>query len=123
MPAELEAQRRAALAAEPAPAENTTTASTTTASLGRIVIETPPAPPFDLSILEREKRPVEEPAAAPSQMQAGPIIIERPAPPEFDLSSLKIEPPARAERSRRCLTGSRLRRMPQRPLSNRIASA
>ncbi|MCA3598012.1 MAG: L,D-transpeptidase family protein [Methylobacterium sp.] len=92
MPAELEEQRRASLAppglmpAEPAPM----------ASLDRIIIETPPAPAFDLSILEREKRLAEEPSPAPQQ-QAGPIIIERPAPPEFDLSSLRIEPPRRAE--------------------------
>ncbi len=75
MPAELEAQRRASIsvqpatpAAEPAP----------TANLDRIIIETPPAPAFDLSILEREKRPAEEPATPQPQQQAGPIIIERP---------------------------------------------
>jgi murein L,D-transpeptidase YcbB/YkuD len=92
MPAELEEQRRASLAppgltpAEPAPM----------ASLDRIIIETPPAPSFDLSILEHEKRLAEEPSPAPQQ-QAGPIIIERPAPPDFDLSSLRIEPPKQAE--------------------------
>jgi len=90
MPAELEVLRRASLAppvvtpAEPAPI----------ASLDRIIIETPPPPAFDLSILEREKRLPEEPSPVPQQ-QAGPIIIERPAPPEFDLSSLRIEPPQR----------------------------
>jgi murein L,D-transpeptidase YcbB/YkuD len=109
MPAELEEQRRASLAApaatpvieppvsdskasEPKPAE-----PAPFASLDRIIIETPPAPVFDLSILEREKRPLDEPAATAPQLQAGPIIIERPAPPEFDLSSLKVEPPKRAE--------------------------
>ncbi len=94
MPAELEAQRRASISVQPAtPAVE----PAPTANLDRIIIETPPAPAFDLSILEREKRPAEEPVTPQPQQQAGPIIIERPAPPEFDLSSLKVEPPKRAE--------------------------
>ncbi|CAN1535061.1 YkuD_like domain containing protein [Rhabdaerophilaceae bacterium] len=56
----------------------------------RIVIETPPPPPFSLAILG-EQKPVEA-SKSPAEQQR--IVIETPPPPPFSLAILEAKPAA-----------------------------